>query len=96
MVRKSTVKKQIALIYIVSVGKTNENPIILIPYTSRPQDLPIGDGLRRPEMGCQKGASESSYTRPVFPNMDLQGEMEDFNGLFFERISFLEVCFYRI
>ena len=57
-------------LYITST----ENPIV----HPASQDLPIGDGLRRLEMGCQKGASESSYTRPVFPNMDLQREIEDF------------------
>ena len=72
-------------LYITST----ENPIV----HPASQDLPLGDGLRRLEMGCQKGASESSYTRPVFPNMDLQREIEDFDGLFFVRISFLEVCF---
>lgn len=72
-------------LYITST----ENPIV----HRASQDLPIGGGLRRLEMGCQKGASESSYTRPVFPNMDLQREIEDFDGLFFVRISFLEVCF---
>lgn len=69
------------------MGKTTEKTY----YTSRSPGLaPIGDGLRRLEMGRQKGASASSYTRPVFPNVDLQGEIDDFdllNQVFWRLVS---------